>query len=139
MMFVGRAVLGPVTERLGATRVLAAAVTGVPLGSALMAVPGPATLAAAGLMLLGLAAAPVFPLVTLTTETTQTVGPQVAASAVGSAAPPTGLGLVIGAASARVLAPALLVLSLAMAGLYLLRDARPRGRPTRISADNQHS
>ena len=41
MMFAGRVVLGPVAERLGPARVLAAAVVGVPLGAALMAVPGP--------------------------------------------------------------------------------------------------
>src|SRR5256886_15705400 len=61
MMCVGRVVLGPVAERLGPARVLAAAVAGVPLGAALMAlpVPGPGSgaLAVAGLMLLGLAAA----------------------------------------------------------------------------------
>jgi MFS family permease len=40
MMFAGRFVLGPVAERLGPARVLAVAVAGVPLGAALMAVPG---------------------------------------------------------------------------------------------------
>jgi fucose permease len=67
MMFAGRVILGPVAERLGSTRVLTAAVAGVPLGAVLMAVPGPGALAVAGLMLLGLAAAPVFPLLMLTT------------------------------------------------------------------------
>ena len=43
---------------------------------------------------------------------------QVAASAIGSAALPAGLGLAIGAANAGILAPALLVLGLAMGGLY---------------------
>ena len=41
MMCVGRVVLGPVAERLGPARVLAAAVAGVPLGAALMALPFP--------------------------------------------------------------------------------------------------
>ena len=122
MMCVGRVVLGPVAERLGAARVLAAAVAGVPLGAALMALsilgPGSGALAVAGLLLLGLAAAPVFPLFTLTTGTTRMVSLQVAASAVGGAAIPAGLGLLLGAAGPRLLAPALLVLGLAMAGLY---------------------
>ena len=126
MMCVGRVVLGPVAERLGPARVLAAAVAGVPLGAALMTlsilgpVPGPGSgaLAVAGLMLLGLAAAPVFPLFTLTTGTTRMVSLQVAASAVGGAAIPAGLGLLLGAAGARLLAPALLALGLAMGGLY---------------------
>ena len=128
MMFAGRVVLGPVAERLGPTRVLAAAVAGVPLGAVLMAVPGPGALAVAGLMILGLAAAPVFPLLTLTTGqrtgTARMVSLQVAASAVGSAALPAALGLAIGAAGARILAPSLLVLGLAMGALYALLSRR---------------
>jgi len=103
MMFAGRALLGPVAERAGASRVLAAAVACVPFGALLMALPGPGAVAVAGMMVLGLAAAPVFPLLTLTTAdraglggATQTVGLQVAASAVGSAAVPAAIGLVIG-------------------------------------------
>ena len=67
MMFAGRVVLGPVAERLGPARVLAAAVAGIPAGAALMTAPGPGLLAVIGLMILGLAAAPVFPLLTLMT------------------------------------------------------------------------
>jgi len=123
MMCAGRVVLGPVAERLGPARVLAMAVAGVPLGAALMALPipgpGAGALAVAGLMLLGLAAAPIFPLFTLTTGTTRMVSLQVAASAVGGAALPAGLGLLIGAAGPRLLAPSLLALGLAMGGLYV--------------------
>jgi MFS family permease len=126
MMLAGRLVLGPVAERRGPARVLAAAVAGIPAGAALMTVPGPGLLAVAGLMILGLAAAPVFPLLTLMTpqwagsRTTRMVSLQVAASAVGSAALPAGLGLAIGAVNARILAPSLLVLGLAMGGVYPL-------------------
>jgi fucose permease len=123
MMCAGRVVLGPVAERLGPARVLAAAVAGVPLGAALMVLPipgpGPGALAVAGLMLLGLAAAPIFPLFTLTAGTTRMVSLQVAASAVGGAALPAGLGLLLGAAGPRLLAPSLLALGLAMGGLYV--------------------
>ena len=132
MMCAGRVVLGPVAERLGPARVLAAAVVGVPLGAALMAlpVPGPGSgaLAVAGLMFLGLAAAPIFPLFTLTTGTTRMVSLQVAASAVGGAAIPAGLGLLLGAAGPRLLAPSLLALGLAMGGLYAF--IRPASRPS---------
>ena len=132
MMCAGRVVLGPVAERLGPARVLAAAVAGVPLGAALMAlpIPGPGSgaLAVAGLMLLGLAAAPIFPLFTLTTGTTRMVSLQVAASAVGGAALPAGLGLLLGAAGPRLLAPSLLALGLAMGGLYAF--IRPASRPS---------
>lgn len=150
MMFAGRVVLGPVAERVGPARLLATAVAGVPLGAALMASPGPPILAVAGLMILGLAAAPVFPLFTLTTahrasaartpgstrtavrtsatsDTVRTVSLQVAASAVGGAAVPAGLGLAIGAVNVRILGPSLLVLGLVMCCVYRLlsRPARP--------------
>jgi fucose permease len=133
MMFAGRIVLGPVAERAGATRVLAVAVAGIPAGAVLMTVPAPAFVAVGGLLLLGLAAAPVFPLVTLTTadrvaagSVTAAVTLQVAASAVGSAALPSAIGLAIGAVSARALAPSLLALGLAMCAVYwlTLRPAR---------------
>jgi fucose permease len=127
MIFAGRAVLGTVAQRAGASRVLAVAVACVPFGALLMALPGPGAVPVAGMMVLGLAAAPVFPLLTLTTAdrvgvggATQTVGLQVAASAVGSAAVPSVIGLVIGAVSARALGPALLVLAGAMCAVYWL-------------------
>jgi MFS family permease len=134
-MFAGRVVLGPVAERVGASRVLTWAVAGVALGAALMALPGPAVSAVAGLMIFGLAAAPIFPLFTVTTGqrlgasnsgTTHAVGLQVAASAAGSAALPAGLGLAIGALGAGVAAPLLLALSLGMCGLHgFLIHGRP--------------
>ena len=54
------------------------------------------------------------------TGATRMVSLQVAASAAGSAALPAGLGLAIGAVDARILAPSLLVLGLAMGALYVL-------------------
>jgi fucose permease len=118
MMFLGRVLLGAVAERLGARRVLGAAVLGVSAGAALMIVPEAAT-AAAGLIVLGLAAAPVFPLFVLTTGGAgEVVGLQVAASAVGSAALPAGIGLAIGASTANALAPPLLALGLTMCVVY---------------------
>jgi fucose permease len=136
MMFLGRVVLGAVAGRVGPSRVLAAAVAGVSLGCALMTVPGPGLLAVAGLMVVGLAAAPIFPLFTLTTAqrvgasgTTLTVSLQTGASAIGSAALPTGIGLSIGAFTAGALAPQLLLLSLTMYVLFrLLTRAPERGR-----------
>ena len=135
MMFAGRVLLGPVAERAGASRVLAAAVAGVPAGAVLMTVPAPGLVAVAGMMLLGLAAAPVFPLLTLTTAdrvgapgATAVVSLQVAASAVGSVALPSGVGLAIGASGAGVLGPALLACGLAMCSVYWLA-LRPAPRP----------
>lgn len=130
MMVLGRAVLGPLAERVGSGRVLGGAVVGVAVGAALMAVPGPGLVAVVGMMTVGLAAAPIFPLLTLTTAqrvgaanvaaTTRTVSFQVAASAIGAAALPAGIGVAIGASSATTLAPLLLVLALAMCGTYVL-------------------
>ena len=101
---------------------------GAIIGPLLVTAPGPGLLAVIGLMILGLAAAPIFPLLTLMTPqwadsaagATRMVSLQVAASAAGSAALPAGLGLAIGAVDARVLAPSLLVLGLAMGTLYAL-------------------
>jgi fucose permease len=139
MMFAGRVLLGPVAERAGASRVLAAAVVGVPAGAVLMAVPGPAPFAVAGMMLLGLAAAPVFPLLTLTTaervgegSAAAAVSLQAAASAIGSAALPSGIGLIIGVSGAGAVGPALLVLGLAMCAVYGLA-LRPAKTPTASS------
>jgi fucose permease len=129
-MFAGRAVLGPVAERLGAARVLAGGVAGLVAGAVLLTVPAPpglptATLPLAGLAVVGLAAAPIFPLLTVTTAertgpagATWAVGVQVAASAAGNAVLPAGIGLIIGVLSAAALGPSLLVLSVVLAGLY---------------------
>jgi fucose permease len=127
MMFLGRVVLGAVAGRVGPSRVLAVAVAGVSVGCALMTVPGPGLLAVVGLMVVGLAAAPIFPLFTLTTAqrvgasgTTVTVSLQTGASSIGSAALPAAIGLSIGAFTATALAPQLLVLSLTMWVLFRL-------------------
>jgi MFS family permease len=124
-MFIGRAVLGPVAEWFGARRVLTGGVAGLVAGAVLLTVPGPAAVPVAGLAVVGLAAAPIFPLLTLATaertgdaDRTRAVSLQVAASAGGNAALPAGLGLVIGALTASALGPALLLLSLLLAGLY---------------------
>jgi fucose permease len=134
MMFLGRVVLGAVAGRVGPSRLLGAATAVVSVGCALMAVPGPSLLAVAGLMVVGLAAAPIFPLFTLTTAervgangATRMVSLQVAASAVGSAALPAGIGLAIGAFTATALGPWLLLPSLTMYALYRMLTRAPDG------------
>jgi fucose permease len=124
-MFAGRAVLGPVAERFGPSRVLAGGVAGLVAGAVLLTVPGPAAVPVAGLAMVGLAAAPIFPLLTLATaertggaDTTRAISLQVAASAGGNAALPAALGLVIGALTASAFGPSLLLLSLLLAGLH---------------------
>ena len=136
MMFLGRVVFGAVAGRVGPSRLLGAAAASVSVGCALMAVPGPGLLAVAGLMVVGLTAAPIFPLFTLTTAervgaagATRMVSLQVAASAVGSAALPAGIGLAIGAFTATALGPWLLLPSLTMYALYRLLTRAPGGGP----------
>lgn len=146
MLLLGRVVLGALAERIGPSRVLGVAVVGMSVGCVLMAVPGPGVLAIAGLMTVGLAASPIFPLFTLTTaqrvgadgarETAQTVSLQVAASAIGGAALPAGIGLAIAAFTAKALAAPLLLLSLTMCALYgpLSRSAFTRVSPEQAVA-----
>jgi fucose permease len=141
-MFAGRAILGPVAGRFGPARVLTGGVAGVLAGAALLTVPAlpvlpPAVLPVAGLVIIGLAAAPIFPLLALATAqraspgaATWAVSLQVAASAAGSAALPAGIGLVIGTLTATAFGPSLLVLSLILAGLHgwlTRRTGRPAG------------
>lgn len=127
MMFTGRMLLGPLAVRLGPSRVLTGAITAVPLGALLTALPVPAPVAVIGMMLLGLATAPLFPLLTLTAgdrvrpgALATTIGLQVAASAIGGAVLPAGVGLVIAAVGAQAVGPSLLVLGLAACGVYWL-------------------
>jgi fucose permease len=128
-MFVGRVVLGPVARRIGAPRVLSGAVAGVAVGAAVLAVPVPAAasgaVAVAGMLFIGLAAAPVFPLLTLTTADRvgaagagSAIGAQVAAATVGGAGLPVGMGLVLGRFGGGALAYCLVALAATLCLLY---------------------
>ncbi|MFF5173056.1 MFS transporter [Micromonospora sp. NPDC000089] len=134
-LFVGRVVQGIVAERLGAGRVLRGSLVGMVLGAALVALPAPAWVAVAGLFLIGFAAAPVFPLLTLTTadrvgaaHADRTIGVQIGAAGLGGLLP-AGLGVLIGATSAELLGPALTVLTLALLGLHALSARSSAVRP----------
>ncbi|MGC4875661.1 MFS transporter [Micromonospora sp. DT43] len=131
-LFVGRVVQGVVAERLGPRLVLRVSLAGMAVGAALIAVPGSAALAVLGLVVVGFAAAPVFPLLTLTTadrvgaaHADRTIGLQIGASGLGAALVPGGLGVLISHLSVQVLGPALVVLALALILLYELGARRP--------------
>jgi fucose permease len=101
------------------------------VGSLLVAVPGPAWLAVIGLALIGFAAAPVFPLLTLTTadrvgaaHADRAIGMQVAGACLGGAILPAGIGLLISRIDIAALGPALLVLSLALLAVYAVIGPR---------------
>jgi fucose permease len=130
-LFAGRLLFGAVADRAGIHRVITGSVAGLVAGAGLVAVPAPGWLAVAGLALVGLAAAPVFPLLTLTTaervgdrHADRAIGVQVGAAAVGGTALPAGIGALIGRLGPEVLGPCLLVLALALAGLYGLAPRR---------------
>ena len=116
-LLLGRVVLGPVASRSGPRPVLVACMAGMGVGATLLLLPGFAPVA--GILLLGLCAAPMFPLMTLTTPervgaawTDRAVGLQSAASAAGSATLPALIGLLIGPYGSQVIAPSLLILVL---------------------------
>lgn len=120
-MCVGRLILGPVAERVGTRKVLSLATLGIIAGAALMI---PEQTAIVGMILLGLAVAPMFPLLTLTTadrvsgNTDRIIGIQVAASTVGGATLPAAIGLAMQEFGATTFAPALLILAVMTAVIY---------------------
>ncbi|MET8320362.1 MFS transporter [Micromonospora sp. NPDC005189] len=135
-LFIGRVVQGVVAERLGSGLVLRVSLAGMAVGAVLIAIPGPAALAVLGLVVVGFAAAPVFPLLTLTTadrvgpaHADRAIGLQIGAAGIGAALVPAGLGVLIGNTSVEVLGSALVVLALALIVLYELGARRSTGRP----------
>ncbi|RKR91497.1 fucose permease [Micromonospora pisi] len=131
-LFVGRVVQGLVAERLGSGQVLRGSLIGMAVGAALVAVPGPAGLAVVGLAIIGFAAAPVFPLLTLTTaervgpvHADRAIGLQIGAAGLGGALLPAGIGVLLSRVTVEALGPSLLVLSLVLLGLYHA-STRPR-------------
>ncbi|WP_422752397.1 MFS transporter [Micromonospora sp. WMMD708] len=120
-LFVGRVVQGLVAERLGTARVLRGSLLGMAVGAVLIALPGPGWVTVAGLVVLGFAAAPVFPLLTLSTaervgrqHADRVIGVQIGAAGIGAALIPAGLGVLLGDTSVRLLGPALTVLAVAL-------------------------
>ncbi|MFG3715363.1 MFS transporter [Micromonospora sp. NPDC049460] len=141
-LFVGRVVQGVVAERLGAGVVLRGSLVGMAVGAALIAVPAPAWLAVAGLFVVGFAAAPVFPLLTLTTvdrvgaaHADRTIGLQIGAAGLGGALVPAGVGVLLGNTSVELLGPALVVLALALIALHAAGTRRQHDRHRAGGAD----
>ncbi|BEL05676.1 MFS transporter [Actinoplanes sichuanensis] len=124
-LFVGRVVQGFTVERLGTTRTLVGGLVGMLAGAVLMAVPGPAWSAVAGLMVIGFAAAPVFPLLTLTTadrvgqaHADRVIGLQMSATGLGGVLIPAGVGVLVERVGEYTLGPSLTVLAVALLALY---------------------
>ncbi|SCL24445.1 Fucose permease [Micromonospora rhizosphaerae] len=131
-LFVGRVVQGVVAERLGTSLVLRGSLFGMAAGALLIALPAPAWVAVAGLLVVGFAAAPVFPLLTLTTaervggaHADRTIGLQIGAAGLGGALVPAGIGVLLGRTSVEALGSALLVLAVALIVLHAAWSRRP--------------
>jgi fucose permease len=133
-LFVGRVLLGAAGDRINTGRVLLISLGGMITGAVLTALPAPGWLAVAGLVLLGLSAAPVFPLMTLTTadrvgqeHADRAIGVQMGTCALGGAALPATLGVLMGRIDVEAFGPTLVVLSVLLLVLYLA-SVRQRGR-----------
>jgi fucose permease len=135
-LIVGRVVLGPVAMRIGPHRA-----SGLPgrdgagCGAAALAW----TRARRWHRVAGASAAPMFPLLTLTTRdrvgaawADRAIGVQSAASAAGSATLPALIGLFIGSFGSQVIAPCLLVLVLLNAGVFACSTSSARQHPGTI-------
>ncbi|MBV1850060.1 MFS transporter [Catellatospora tritici] len=132
-LFAGRVLQGFAAHRMQPRRVVTVSIAGMAAGAVIVAIPGPGWLAAAGLMVIGFAAAAVFPMFTLTTServgaahADRTIGLQMAGAGLGGSIIPSLIGVLMGAAGVEALGPALVVLSAALIVVYL---AAVRSRP----------
>jgi fucose permease len=134
-LFVGRVIQGLVAERLGSSRVLLGSLIGMAAGSVLVALPLSGWVAAAGLVIIGFAAAPVFPLMTLTTadrvgvaHTDRAIGVQIGASGLGGAVLPGAVGVLLSRVDVEALGPSLVVMSVLLLLLHLGAARRAAAR-----------
>jgi len=112
---IGRVVLGAIAERLAIRAFLRACVLAIVAGAAILwAAPG--AIGLAGLVLIGLGCAPIFPSLMAVTparvgapHAANAIGLQVCAATIGASALPAAVGIAAGRAGLEVLGPALLV------------------------------
>ncbi len=123
----GRILLGWVVGRIGENRMLAISMAGSVAGASLFVLASGAMLSFAGLLLVGLALAPIFP--TLISQTPKRVGQRYASHAIGFQVSAAMLGIVIGPSLVGLLgvrfglqtgALVIVVLALLMTAAYLL-------------------
>jgi fucose permease len=126
-LFAGRVLYGVVADRLPGREASMVCIGGMAAGAVVIALPGPAFVTVIGVMMIGAFAAPVFPLLTLTTgervgadHAGPAVGMQVGAASVGAVIFPGAIGLLVGRYGTDVLAPSFLVLAVLMALLYVV-------------------
>ncbi|HEX6682081.1 MAG TPA: MFS transporter [Candidatus Limnocylindrales bacterium] len=129
-LFAGRLLLGVAGDRLSPVRLVWAGLAGVGLGAAML-LPSAAATSVAGALVIGFAAAPVFPMLTLITSqrvgadhADHAVGMQMGAAGLFGTVIPAGIGVLIGRAGGAVLGPAVVVLALVALGLFLVDRRR---------------
>ena len=139
----GRVALGALVTRLGTEALLRTSLATVPVGVLVLWVGVGPTAGAAGLLLLGLALAPIFPLLIATTPgrvgavyATHAIGFQVAAFYLGSAILPGAAGLLASSWGLDALGPFLLGTAIALGGLY---GVGPGRRPPQAEASLEAS
>jgi fucose permease len=122
---VGRLLTSAAARSVAPAGLVRGCLAGAAVGSALVWVDGNDAVAFAGLTLVGLSLAPVFPTLMATTprrvppaHVANTVGLQVAAAAVGAAVLPASLGVVAQRLGLETLGPQLLTLSIAAFALH---------------------
>ena len=124
---LGRVLVGWVAERTGPRQVIVVSIAGLVVGAGLVALPAAAWVAILGLGVIGLSAAPVFPMMTLTTServgddhAARAIGLQIGAAALGAALIPAAIGVVLARTSPNALGAMLLALALGLAAAYAL-------------------
>jgi len=135
-MSVGRASWGLAARWLAPRVVLRACLACAPVGALLVWTGSAGPLAVAGLVILGLCFAPIFPLlIALTSDRVGTshaghaIGLQVAAASLGGGVLPGGIGLVARRTGLEVVGPFLFVAALVTVALHEVVERRSRLRP----------
>jgi fucose permease len=132
--YLGRLAVGVFADRVGPRRILAACFAGLLPACLLFALPGPDPLTVAALVVIGLALAPIFPLLTLTTVdrfparyVERAVGIQIAAKTAGVAVVPAGVALFVNRFGPAVVGGCLLAVTTSCSLMYWwLTRLRPR-------------
>ncbi|MGH8868356.1 MAG: MFS transporter [Actinomycetes bacterium] len=144
-LFVGRVLYGVAADRLRTGQVLGVCLCTMGLGAGLLAVPAPEALAVLGVVLIGGFAAPVFPLLTLTTaervgpaHADRAIGMQVAGAGLGGAAIPAGIGVLIGRYGGGALGVSLVALAALAIMLYLTLGRRAVPPDAPLAAGTPH-
>lgn len=125
----GRFLFGFVAERAPLATLLRASFAAAGVGALLLASNAGDVASAGGLVLSGLAMAPIFPSLIATTparvglrHTGNTVGLQVAAATLGAALLPAATGVLVGRLGFEVVAPTVVVAAVALAALHELLE-----------------